>query len=106
MTPTGPGLVMGLGPGRVSRWTAGQQPMSALAQALHSVTGRPIVDRTGLAGNYDFTLEYDREVPGDDGPHLSLFDAVRQQLGLKLVDAKAAFDVVVVDRAEKVPSEK
>jgi uncharacterized protein (TIGR03435 family) len=86
--------------------------MSTLAEYLGqpNATDRTVIDKTGLTGNYDFTLEYDwrpaRSRAGIAGdPGLSIFDAVQQQLGLRLVDAKAAFDVVVVDRGEKIPSE-
>ena len=60
-------------------------------------------EQTGLTGKYDFTLEYDFRPEDDFG--LSIFDAVKRQLGLRLVDSKASFDVIVVDYAEKVPTE-
>jgi uncharacterized protein (TIGR03435 family) len=41
----------------------------------------------------------------NDDPGPSVFDAVQQQLGMRLVDAKEPFDVVVVDRGNKVPIE-
>jgi uncharacterized protein (TIGR03435 family) len=41
----------------------------------------------------------------DDGPSLIIFDALQKQLGLKLVDAKAPFDFVVIDRGDKTPAE-
>ena len=75
---------------------------------LRQSPGRQVIDKTGLTGKYDFTLEFSlRELtaaPGDD-PLPSLFDAMQQQLGLKLEDRKAPFDVVVVDHAERVPTE-
>jgi len=93
--------------------------MSALAENLSGqmATGRRVIDKTGLSGKYDFTLEYDLDLGnpsaavGDgpvlsiDGPVLSIFEAVQQQLGLRLVPGKALFDVVVVDEAEKTPIE-
>jgi uncharacterized protein (TIGR03435 family) len=108
-----PGFASGFGPGLHSHWTAHQQGMPALADRLSGrlATGRRVVDKTGLTGKYDFTLAYDMERAGDppadadDGPLPSIFDAVQQQLGLKLVAGKAPFDVVVVDRAEKMPTE-
>jgi uncharacterized protein (TIGR03435 family) len=109
-----PGLLSNyaLGPsGQVSHWRAQQQPISAFARMLGLPTnaGRVVVDKTGLTGKYDFTLYYDVQVPGAagvaDNPTLTIFDAVEQQLGLKLVDGKAPFDKIVVDRAEKVPSD-
>jgi uncharacterized protein (TIGR03435 family) len=83
-------------------WTFGQQTMSKLAVQLSSLTGRRVVDKTGLTEKYDFTLSYD--LPQPDAPILDIFDAVQQQLGLRLVDAKDPFDLVVVDHAEKVPT--
>jgi uncharacterized protein (TIGR03435 family) len=75
---------------------------------LRQSAGRRVLDKTGLTGKYDFTLEFSlRELaaePGDD-PLPSLVDALQQQLGLKLEDKKAPFDLVVVDHAEKVPTE-
>jgi uncharacterized protein (TIGR03435 family) len=73
----------------------------------------PVVDRTGLTGKYDFTLEYSQErksSPGADplgtvvdaGPNI--VDAV-QQLGLKLESKKAPIDVLVIDHIDKVPTE-
>jgi uncharacterized protein (TIGR03435 family) len=74
--------------------------------------GRPVIDKTGLTGLYDFTLEFDPRaatggtpVDGQDPPAPDIFIAIQQQLGLRLLDAKVPFDVVVVDSAERVPSE-
>jgi uncharacterized protein (TIGR03435 family) len=109
-----PGLVSNyaIGPsGQVSHWRAQQQPISAFARmlGLPQNAGRIVVDKTGLTGKYDFTLSYDVQVPGEpavaDNPVLTIFDAVEQQLGLKLVDGKAPFDKIVVDQAERVPVE-
>ena len=59
-----------------------------------------IVDKTGLTGRYDFTLRYTMQPgPNDDTP--SIFTAVEEQLGLKLVPASAPLDVVVVDHIER-----
>jgi uncharacterized protein (TIGR03435 family) len=107
-----PGLVQSVGPGQTSHWTARQETMSVFATMLSGATaaGRTVIDKTGLGGKYDFHLYYDMRLPGtaagaDDSPAPILFDALEQQLGLKLADAKAPFDVVVVDHAEKVPAE-
>lgn len=98
-------------PGR-SRLAAQQQSASILTTVLRSPLGRPLIDKTGLTGLYDFTLEFDpRAATGGtpaDGQELSapdIFIAIQQQLGLKLVDTKAPFDVVVVDQVAKTPSE-
>lgn len=75
-----------------------------------------IVDKTGLEGNFDFTLEFvGGWGPGGafppslpDGPHDTapfLIDALRQQLGLTLAEGKAALDVLVVEHADRVPTE-
>jgi uncharacterized protein (TIGR03435 family) len=103
-----PGLTQAFGPGARSRWTGRQQPMSVLAKSLSGslATGRIVIDKTGLTGRYDFTLEYDLQRQGGiDDPSLSVFDAVQQQLGLRLEDGKAPFDLIVVDRGERVPTD-
>lgn len=108
-----PGFAASMGPGRQSRWTAQQQTMSALVEMLsgHLAAGRRVVDKTGLTGKYDFHLAYDMELAGagtdapEDGPALSIFDAVEKQLGLKLVPGKAPFEVIHVVHAEKIPVE-
>jgi len=60
---------------------------------------RPVVDRTGIKGVYDITLKgAATAMLQPDGA--SLFTLVQEQLGLKLVSAKAPIEVLVVDRAE------
>ena len=75
------------------------------------IAGRPVVDKTGLIGQYDFTLHWASfdpgpaaapTDPGEQGP--SLFTALEEQLGLKLKSEKEQIEVIVVDSVEK-PSE-
>jgi uncharacterized protein (TIGR03435 family) len=108
-----PGLVSRFGPGAACHLTAREQPISNLVRMLSgpNAAARTVIDETGLAGKYDFTLYYEFQVQGasvageSSDPALSVFDAVQQQLGLKLVNAKASFDRVVIDHAEKIPTE-
>lgn len=63
---------------------------------------RPVLDKTGLTGRYDFSLEYTRgnpEVASPDNDR-SIFAAV-QDLGLKLAPAKEPAEVLVIEHAEK-----
>ena len=100
---TGPGLLTRRG-GRIAQ----------LVSPLSDLTGRPVIDRTGLTGLYDFTLEfaYEGRMPGlmgalgappapvdPDAPSLSA--ALQEQLGLKLEAARSPVEVVVIDRFEK-----
>ena len=92
------------------RLKAQQQPMSAVVMMLRSPGNLPIVDRSGLTGKYDFTLEYTLEPPGaptPDAPPIapSLFTALQEQLGLQLVSKKLPFDVLVIDQVDRVPTE-
>ena len=69
----------------------------------------PIVDKTGLTGNYSFTLEYTKDSPGSSPdsppPAPALPTALQQQLGLHLVSKKLPFDVVVVESFTRTPTE-
>ena len=66
---------------------------------------RPVIDRTGLSGRYDFTLKWtpdDRPKTGgvtDEFP--DFFTAIPQQLGLKLETVTQPIDVLVIDHVEK-----
>jgi uncharacterized protein (TIGR03435 family) len=88
-------------------WFYGQYTMAEFAGSLKSDAGRNIIDKTGLVAKYDFKLYYEPNRPGTapDHPLLTVFEALEQQLGLKLVDAKAPFEVIVMDSAERVPTE-
>jgi uncharacterized protein (TIGR03435 family) len=105
------------------------EPASHLAVILEDQLASPVVDKTGLSGTFDFTLDFSRESvqnsalaglpppppPNPPGPVTapagdptevpSLFAAVQEQLGLKLDKKRGPLDVIVVDQAEKVPKE-
>jgi uncharacterized protein (TIGR03435 family) len=74
--------------------------MRRLVEILTGQLGELVTDRTGLSGEYDFTLEWVRDLNGG-APGPSLFTALDEQLGLRLESAKAAVDVVVIDRMER-----
>jgi len=83
-------------------FTAQAMPVENLVFALPS-DGRQIVDKTGLGDKkFDFHLRWttdDRIEAGDSGP--SLFTALEEQLGLKLVSSKAPGTVLVVDHMQR-----
>jgi uncharacterized protein (TIGR03435 family) len=77
--------------------TARTQPIQKITPALQSLTGRPVIDRTGLTGTFDIDLKW--SVTGDDGP--SIFTALQEQLGLKLEPSKSPFEVIVIDSVQR-----
>jgi uncharacterized protein (TIGR03435 family) len=77
--------------------------MGALASYVGNRLGRIVVDKTGLSGSYDFTLEWaPDEAPDSSAP--SLVTALREQLGLRLESQKSPVEVLVIDSIER-PSE-
>ena len=89
------------------------QTTSDLAGWLQSLSEGLIKDTTGLAGVYDFTLEYAREVPslGAGGADASagcdvpdLYTALQKQLGLQMVKQMLPFSVIVVDFVSADPT--
>jgi uncharacterized protein (TIGR03435 family) len=86
-------------------------PIATLTLILSQEVGRTVVDKTGLTGSYDFTLQYARERMGrgdsDAGASTnpndlpSIFTAVYEQLGLKLEPQQGPVEFVIVDHAEK-----
>lgn len=85
---------------------AGTQPISALVRSLESITGRSVVDETGLQGNFDYDLEFSRTLesgntPTAGGGKPSIFTALQEQLGLKLEADRRPMPVVVIDAVSR-----
>ncbi len=83
-----------------------------LANFLSNQLWQPVTDATGLGGRYDYELSFVMEPGGraagpDSEPEfgITLMDAVREQLGLRLEKKKGPSPVLVVDHAEKTPIE-
>jgi len=79
-----------------------------LANVLSNQLGRPVQNTTGFTGAFDFTLRWAPDtgvVPGDGQDRPSLFTAIREQLGFRLVAARRPTDVVVIDRVERTPTD-
>jgi len=90
-------------------------PLAVLVSFLGRQLERTVVDRTGLTGNYDLTLEWpadenrasflgktqDASQVPEPSTEPSLFTAVQEQLGLKLVPQTGPLEVVVIDQVEK-----
>jgi uncharacterized protein (TIGR03435 family) len=103
--------------------------MARFVDMLSRQVSRPVIDMTELKGNYDFTLKYTLDEsqrrammggmpvpmvkaepaaaapPPDAEGSPSIFAAVQEQLGLKLEARKGPVETLVIDRAEKVPTE-
>lgn len=75
--------------------------MKNLATNLSRMVGRVTVDKTGLEGSYDIALEFAPEGAGPSDTRPSIFAALEEQLGLKLVPAKGSVDVLVIDHIER-----
>jgi uncharacterized protein (TIGR03435 family) len=99
------------GPPRVSesrgRAVFRNVPLTRLTNFLSVEVGRAVLDKTGLTGNYDFTLEFvssrgSLNPNSPSGP--TIFQAVKDQLGMKLEQGKGNVDLFVIDHVEG-PSE-
>jgi bla regulator protein blaR1 len=118
---SGPKLKESKGEGRriginQANLTALGAPLPILAQLLSQRLGRPVLDQTGLKGEYDFEMSWTpgpgeiagpMPPPGMDAPPPpdpngpSLFTAIQEQLGLRLESTKGPMEMIVIDRAEK-----
>jgi len=91
--------------------------VATFAEALSNNIGRPVRDATNLEGRYDFLLTWIPEggqtsplpagddAVGTDPSDLSLFAAIKEQLGLKLEAGRGPVETLVVDNAEREPTE-
>jgi bla regulator protein blaR1 len=101
--------------GQVVGLSAQGTPMANFAEQLSLQMGIPVVDKTGLKGNYNFNLQWaaeaeqsaaqrasaDNPQPASADAAQSLSTALEQQLGLKLVPRTQPMPVVVIDHIEK-----
>lgn len=126
-----PGLIMmmAMGPaGPTAHMVGKAQTTQQLADMVGNELDRPVVDKTGLAGKYDFVLEFTPNRvrmplgggpfpgPGPNGPApggeanptdpsgVTIVGAL-QQFGLRLVSTKGPLDTLIIDHVEKVPTE-
>ena len=102
-----------------NRIQAGGTAVAQLAQILSQRVGRIVTDKTGLTGNYDFTLEFTPDPgigggpggPGDAPPGApplpvvdpnapSLFTALQEQLGLKLESRRQPVEMLLIKSVE------
>jgi len=107
---TAPALISTVYPQRIllpARNTTMGEFVSLLQRA---VLDRPVVDKTGLSGKYDFDLEWapdETQFGGEvaaasaDAPSAPFFTAIQQQLGLKLEATRGPVAALIVDNAER-----
>ena len=112
--PPGNGPWMGAADGKMGM-RGHNETAAEIATALGMrATGGPVTDATGLTGKYDYTIFWSRQATravlgltsatdDPDGP--SIFDAVQDQLGLKIEKRKGPVQVLVVDHVEKKPTD-
>jgi uncharacterized protein (TIGR03435 family) len=92
------------GTARLDGIRSNRMQMNSLARLLSRMTRMPVLDKTGLTGFYQFDLRYTNEVSPEERPAgPSIFTAVQEQLGLRLESKKGPMEVLVIDRAEKIP---
>ena len=87
--------------GRSLRFLTSGTTMESLATFLSGPSTRPVIDRTGLSGDFDADIEFSvlNGAPSDTVP--SIFRAVEEQLGLRLQSARGPIDVLVIDSVSK-----
>jgi uncharacterized protein (TIGR03435 family) len=99
----------------IGRIRFGGFPLSSFANTLSQPMQRVVVDRTGLAGNWEFELTFapdqstlppgppppGAQVPNVDPNAPSLVTAIEEQLGLRLRPARGPVEVLVIERVER-----
>jgi len=74
--------------------------MPMFVKELERLTGRPVIDRTGLTGKYDYVLEWSLDSDAS-ATRPTIFTALQEQLGLRLESVKAPVDTLVIDHIER-----
>ena len=112
--PPGNGTWYGMAPGgkMVMRWH--NQTAAEIARTIGiRALGGPVTDATGLMGKYDYTIFWSNPAttaalgfnPAEEPDGPSIFDAVQDQLGLKIEKKKGPVQMLAVDHVDKKPAE-
>ncbi len=105
--PSMPRCGASISPRGMSLKSATMRHLAFMLSLPSSDVGRSVVDRTGVTGEFDLNLEFAVRTDSKGGtppseiPGPSIFTALREQLGLKLENARASIEALVVDSAEK-----
>jgi uncharacterized protein (TIGR03435 family) len=75
--------------------------MDALADFLWTELDRPVLNQTGLTGDYNFQVDFEPERHDSSGVKPSLFTALQDQLGLKLESRKMPVEMLIIDHIER-----
>lgn len=100
---------LNLGPGGTIQYACRNMSMSNFAERLRAMAGQlgpnPILDETGLKGNWDFEIRWTYLVSPamNAGERITPADAVEKQLGLKLEERQVPTPVIVVDSVNRTP---
>ena len=79
---------------------ATKSSMARLCNILGRQLDRTVIDKTGLKGEFDFSLEWAPDQAVDSsGPFI--FAALQEQLGLKLLARKGPVEIIVIDRIDR-----
>jgi len=107
-------LLFGLGGGK-SRYSGRMQDMKGILTMCETRLKKPVIDKTGLTGNYDFNLDFSSGAPAspnpagppvDEAPESAPpFEVAIETLGLKLQSVKAPVEVIVIDKLNRAPTE-
>jgi uncharacterized protein (TIGR03435 family) len=81
------------------RFAAQKITCAMLATLLSERLERPILDRTGITGEFDIALEWTPDESPEAGA--SIFTAIQEQLGLKLEAGRGPVEIIVIDRIDK-----
>jgi uncharacterized protein (TIGR03435 family) len=100
--PPAPANVQARGSQHGLDFVGSDAPMRAITGALSSMVEAPVVDKTGLTGTFNYTLQFGRDWSANDPESWpSIFTAVQEQLGLKLEAVHESVPNLVVDRITK-----
>jgi uncharacterized protein (TIGR03435 family) len=89
--------LLGGGNGTVS---GGNATMEFIASQLSRSMGGPVIDRTGLTGPFDFTLEHVYD-PAEEHDLVTIAQRTVRALGLKLERSRGPVEMIVIDHLEK-----
>jgi len=87
-----------------------QVPVAEFTRVLSGILGRPVIDKTGLAGKFDLNLDFSyddltvgipKPAQSADNINPSILVAMQQQLGLKLESTRGPVEILVIDHAER-----